>query len=260
MRSLASLASATMLLIATAIVGAQGASAASPITIGDVAVVEGNVGTTLATFAVTLSAPNALAVSVDFATADGTALQPGDYTAASGTLTIPAASVTGVISVPVVGDVLDEPNETFVVNLSNPVNDTLLDPQAVGTIVDDDALAEACTITGTSASEQLTGTPGDDVICAGNGHDVVDGLGGNDVLVGNNGKDVLIGGDGNDVLFGNNGKDELTGGPGSDVLEGNNAKDSLNTQDAVAGNDSAVGGRAQDTCVVDVGDLVTNCP
>ena len=246
-------------VVAMTLVGSPGAGAASSISISDVVVAEGNAGTSLAAFTVSLSAANALDVSVTYATADGTAVQPGDYTTASGTLTIPAGSLSGTISVPIVGEMLDEPDETFVVNLTNPVNDVLVDAQGVGTIVDDDALAEACTITGTKKSDALTGTPGDDVICALNGKDTVDGLGGNDVLVGNNGKDVLIGGDGNDVLLGGNGKDQLTGGAGSDALEGNNGPDSLNTQDAVGGNDSAVGGRGPDDCVVDAGDPVTNC-
>ena len=242
-----------------ALVGAPSAGAASSISISDVAVVEGNAGTSLAAFTVSLSAANALDVSVGFATADGTAVQPADYTATSGTLTIPAGTVSGTVSVPIVGDVLDEPTETFVVNLMNPVNDVLLDAQGLGTILDDDALAEACTITGTNGSDELTGTAGDDVICALNGRDRVDGLGGNDVLVGGNGRDTLLGGDGNDLILGGNGKDQLTGGAGSDFLEGNNAPDSLNTQDAVGGNDAAVGGRGPDSCVVDAGDLVTNC-
>lgn len=246
-------------VVALMLVGSPRAGAASSISISDVVVLEGNVGTSLATFTVSLSAANALDVTVDFATADGTAVQPGDYATTSGALTILAGSLSGTISVSIVADVLDEPHETFVVNLTNPVNDVLVDAQGVGTIVDDDALAEACTITGTNKSDVLTGTSGDDVICALNGRDTVDGLGGNDVLVGGNGKDALQGGDGNDVLLGGNGKDQLTGGAGSDLLEGNNAPDSLNTQDAVSGNDSAVGGRGPDSCVVDTGDLVTNC-
>src|SRR5262249_55322967 len=56
------------------------------VSINDVRVTEGNVGTTPAVFTISLSAPSGQEVSVDFATADGTAVAPGDYQGASGTL------------------------------------------------------------------------------------------------------------------------------------------------------------------------------
>src|SRR5207244_4338812 len=107
------------------------------ITIGDVAVAEGNTGTRAA-FTVTLSAASSQPVTVVYATADGTATAGGDYQAASGTLTIPAGQTSGTISVPVIGDRLAEPNETFVVSLSSPTNATIADGQGIGTIVDDE--------------------------------------------------------------------------------------------------------------------------
>ena len=85
----------------------------------------------------TLSAASTQDVTVTYATADGTA-DSKDYRSANGTLTIKAGATTGTITVVVTGDTAVEPNETFFVNLSNPVNATLLDAQAVGTIVNDD--------------------------------------------------------------------------------------------------------------------------
>jgi hypothetical protein len=77
-------------------------------------------------------------VTVDYATADGTATAPADYTAAANTLTF-APGVTNLpVSVPVVGDTLDELDETFTVNLSNAANATITDAQGLGTITDDD--------------------------------------------------------------------------------------------------------------------------
>lgn len=64
------------------------------------------------------------------ATADATAVAGSDYSSTSGTLTIPTGNVTGVITVPVIGDAVLEPDETFYVNLSSPVNATLIDNQA----------------------------------------------------------------------------------------------------------------------------------
>ena len=92
-----------------------------------------------ATFTVTLSKAYAAAVSVDYATGNGTASSPADYTAASGTVTIPAGETTGTFLVALADDTLDEADETFSVTLSAPVNATIGDGSAVGTITDDDA-------------------------------------------------------------------------------------------------------------------------
>ena len=91
---------------------------ARTLAISDVSILEGNSGTTAFVFTVTLSAPIDQAVTVNYATADGTATAGSDYTAASGTLTIPAGQTSGTITVLVNGDRLAEPNETFFVNLS----------------------------------------------------------------------------------------------------------------------------------------------
>ncbi len=91
-------------------------------------------------FTVTLSEASDTAVSVDFQTTNGTAVSPGDYTTASGTLTIPAGNTTGTINVPIIDDANGEDSETFTVDLSNPVNATITDNQGLGTIVDNDGL------------------------------------------------------------------------------------------------------------------------
>jgi hypothetical protein len=108
--------------------------------INDVSVTEGNSGTVNATFTVTLSPVNASqTVTVDFATANGSATTANnDYTAASGMLTFAPSMSTQTITVPVVGDMVVENNETFVINLSNAVNAALGDAQAIATIATDD--------------------------------------------------------------------------------------------------------------------------
>ena len=60
-------------------------------------------------------------------TGDGTAEAGSDYTATTGTLTVDTGSLTGTISIPVLDDSDDEPDETFTVTLSNPVNATISD-------------------------------------------------------------------------------------------------------------------------------------
>jgi Calx-beta domain len=111
------------------------------LSINDVSVTEGNSGTTNARFTVTLSMPSASAVTVAYATANGTATAGSDYTAKSGTLTFAAGTTSQTIDVPVIGDTTVEPNETFFVNLSNASGATIADGQGQGTIVNDDSAA-----------------------------------------------------------------------------------------------------------------------
>jgi urease beta subunit len=108
------------------------------LSIGNVSPTEGNAGTTQASFSVYLSAASSQPVTVSYATADGTATAGSDYAATSGTLTFAPGQTSQTIAVPVCGDTVDEPDETFFVNLSNPVNATLSNTQGRGTILNDD--------------------------------------------------------------------------------------------------------------------------
>ena len=127
------------------------------LTIDDVQVTEGTGGSASAVFTVRLSAASGQAVTVDYATADGTATAPADYAATAGALSFPAGTTTRTIAVPVVGDLLDEANETFLVRLSNPVGALVSDAQATGTIVDDDP-APVLSIDDVSVTEGGAGT------------------------------------------------------------------------------------------------------
>ena len=110
------------------------------LSIDDVSLTEGNVGASIATFDVTLSAASGKTVTVGWATADDGAAQPADYTTASGTLTFVPGDMSKPIPVTVNGDLSAELDETFSVNLSAPSNATLSDAHGVGTIVDDENL------------------------------------------------------------------------------------------------------------------------
>ena len=117
------------------------AQAARPsrISVDDVTVAEGNAGQTAFGFTVSLDTPQPAPVTVDFATADGTATAPSDYAAASGTLTFAPGETAKPVTVQVNGDTTVEPNEAFTLNLSNGSgNVTIADAQGVGTIVGDD--------------------------------------------------------------------------------------------------------------------------
>ncbi len=122
------------------------------ISIDDAGAGEGDVGSTPATFLVTLSHPSAFAITVDYATGGGTATPGTDYTATSGTLTFAPLETSKPLPVSVLGDEITEPNETFEVTLSNPTMASILDGTGLGTITDDEA-APAISIAPTSASE-----------------------------------------------------------------------------------------------------------
>jgi subtilisin family serine protease/subtilisin-like proprotein convertase family protein/DNA-binding cell septation regulator SpoVG len=125
------------------------------LTIDDVVIVEGDDGVNLATFTVRLSNPIAQSVTVDFSTSDGSASAGSDYDFASGTLTFAPGEVVKTITVPVRGDTLDEPDETFSVTLANPVNATISDGEGVATILNDElavSIADLSVIEGNSGS------------------------------------------------------------------------------------------------------------
>jgi urease beta subunit len=112
----------------------------STITIAAATVTEGNSGTVSAAFNVTLSTPTSSTVTVDWATANGSATANGDYMANNGTVAFNPGEVSKQIVVQVVGDVAVEPSETYSVNLSNPTNATIAGTGfGLGTITDDDA-------------------------------------------------------------------------------------------------------------------------
>src|SRR4026208_659917 len=99
-----------LLLLATSVdVAAQQPS----ISVREVSVVEGNSGTTQATFVVALSGPSAQSVSFSFATANGTAIAGSDYIATSGALSFAAGEVEKPVVVLVNGDTVDEAQETL---------------------------------------------------------------------------------------------------------------------------------------------------
>ena len=89
-------------------------------------------------FTVSLSGPSAKQVKVNFATADGTALAPGDYTHTTGTVIFQPGATSKDVTVISVEDAIDEPNETYTVALSSPVNGGFGDASGTGTINDDD--------------------------------------------------------------------------------------------------------------------------
>ena len=116
------------------------------ISVSHVASLEGNDGVTSLSVVVSLDKPAPVGgVSVDYATSDGTATRSNnDYQTNSGSLTIPEGATQAVISVDIIGDLVVEEDETFFLNLSNPVNASLADGYAILTIINDDGVVGNC--------------------------------------------------------------------------------------------------------------------
>jgi hypothetical protein len=121
------------------------------VSVGDVSVVEGDAGETEASVAVSLDHAATSPVSLEFTTADGTAAGSDDYVPVSGLVNFAPGETSQQIPVPVIGDIIDEPDETFTLELSNPTGATIADGQGVATILDDDELVPTST--------EVTGAP-----------------------------------------------------------------------------------------------------
>ena len=144
----------TLLLLAMSIdVAAQQTPS---ISVRDVVVVEGNAGTTQATFVVALSGAASQSVSCSFATANGTAIAGSDYIATSGALTFAPGEVEKPVVVLVNGDTVDETQETFFLDISNVQNATVNSSRGTGFINDDDG--PTISINDVSITEGNSGT------------------------------------------------------------------------------------------------------
>lgn len=109
------------------------------ITVGDVTVSEGKSGQRNLYFTIALSEAAPFPVSVNAATADGSALAGSDYVAKSGTVTMAPGELSQTFAVPITGDTVHEADETFLLNLTSPINGAITDGQGKATIINDDA-------------------------------------------------------------------------------------------------------------------------
>ena len=135
MRAQLAFAAAALFLVLAA---ASAAADAPSLTVNDVTVTEGDSGAKNAVFTVALSASSANPVTVDYATVDGSAKAADDYAAASGTLTFAPGELSKQVTVAIAGDTLDEPHQTYTVELANAVGATIADGRGAGTILDND--------------------------------------------------------------------------------------------------------------------------
>jgi len=123
---------------------------------------------------------------------------------------------------------------------------------------------------GTAGSDDITGTPNEDIlggagcddeISAAGGVDLVSGGAGDDTLNGGGGDDVMLGGPGADTLDGSINDDAIFGGPGADTLDGGGDLGADTLHGGCDGQlDTMDGGPGQDTCIGEVGlDVFVSC-
>jgi chitinase len=124
----------------------------SLLSIGDASADEPSSGTTTMTFTVKLEPASARTVTVGYGTMDGTAGTGSDYTSTSGTLTFQPFQTSQDVTVPIIGDTINEENETVLVNLVAAGGALIGDAQGQGTIIDKNA-PPSLSISDTVASE-----------------------------------------------------------------------------------------------------------
>ncbi|MGI9213258.1 MAG: Calx-beta domain-containing protein, partial [Methylococcaceae bacterium] len=131
-------------------------SAPPELSFEDISITEGNSGSKLATFQFTLSKAATDPVSVGYSTVDVTAFAGSDYTPQSGTLIFVPGETRKSLSISIVGDSVMEPNETFMLQLNDPVGVDLPKIIAIATIINDDK--PKVSIAGLSTPEGNSGT------------------------------------------------------------------------------------------------------
>lgn len=126
------------------------------VSVSDVSLTEGNSGSAIAVVSFALSQAAEEPVTVDYATADETATAGSDYEATAGTVTFARGQTSVQVALTILGDIAVEPDETFRVQLSNPVGAQVGDGTGTVTILNDDALPRV-TVAVTDASASETG-------------------------------------------------------------------------------------------------------
>jgi Ca2+-binding RTX toxin-like protein len=248
-------------------------------------VVEGLTTPQNASYTVTLSQASNQTVSVNYATANGTATAGLDYTATIGTLTFAPGATSKVINIPILNDSLNEADETFTLTLSSPTNASLGALTTVTTTITDTLTAsvtttlpanvENLTLTGAAAING-TGNSGNNVITGNTGNNILDGGLGTDTLIGGLGNDTYVVDSATDTIteLANGGTDTIqssvtytiaalvnvenltltgaaangTGNAGNNVITGNTGNNIL---DGGLGTDTLIGGLGNDIYVVD---------
>jgi Ca2+-binding RTX toxin-like protein len=248
----------------------DGNHAMPPGAIADASVAEGSGATSSLQVEVSLSRPSSRGVTVAYSTADVSAGAGADYTPTAGTLTFGPGQTRKTLAVGIVGDVVDEADETFKVVLSAPVGVRLEDGEAQVTIRDDDSAPSPPPPSAPPPASPPTPSappppaspppppppaspPPPPVVRTTQGISR-SGTAGANTLRGTARNDRLYGRGGNDRLFGLAGADRLDGGRGRDTLSGGPGNDTILVRDGAR--DSVSCGPGRDRVVADRVDRV----
>lgn len=120
-------------------------------------VVEGNT-TTNVTFNVQLAQPSTQQVTVNYLTASGRAKQGEDFVSTSGVLVFPPGSTNQTVTVSIIGDLVDEPDESFSLVIYSATNAVISRAQGFATIIDDDPQTARLSVTDGTITEGDSGT------------------------------------------------------------------------------------------------------
>ena len=255
----------------------DGATSPFSLFIDDVSVTEGDGGTTNAAFEVNFSRPATQDFTINYTTVgNGSAGANSDFVPVSGTLEVSRGQTAVAFAVPIIGDAVDESNESFLLSLTPSIS-IPGKSVSVATIVDNDipfstgpdfrdfsqaskgitvdALAGNDTVSGSRFADQLVGGDGNDRLQGRAGNDRLFGDAGEDLLVGSAGNDTATGGSGNDFVRGGTGNDNLSGDGGNDFIFGENGRDALR---GGAQNDRLFGGNGADTILGEAGNDLLN--
>ncbi|MCZ8103033.1 MAG: hypothetical protein O9972_34715, partial [Burkholderiales bacterium] len=189
-------------------------SVTSQLSINDITVVEGKDNHAILT--VTVDNPNPQPITFNYTTAPINATANVDYTSKTGTITIAANTATATISIPILNDNLNEPDEAFTVTLSNPVNATINPEGGIGEVIITDTWQSSLTRTLPNNVENLRLIGSNNI----NG-------------TGNAGNNNITGNSGNNQINGGAGIDTLTGGLGADTFVFQFGQSPISTSDRI---------------------------
>ena len=184
------------------------------LSINDITVVEGKDNNAILT--VTVDNPNPQPITFNYTTGPIDATVDVDYTSKTGTITIAANTATATISIPILNDNLNEPDEAFTVTLSNPVNATINPEGGIGEVIITDTWQSSLTRTLPNNVENLRLIGSNNINGTGNA--------GNNNITGNSGINQINGGAGIDTL---------TGGLGADTFIFQFGQSTISTSDRI---------------------------
>jgi hypothetical protein len=225
------------------------------LSINNITVVEGLDNNAILT--VTVDNPNPQPITFNYTTGPIDATADVDYTSKTGTITIAANTATATISIPLLNDNLNEPDEVFTVTLSNPVNATINPEGGIGEVIITDTWQTSLTRTLPNNVENLRLIGSNNINGTGNaGNNNITGNSGNNQINGGAGIDNLTGGLGADTFIFQFGQSTISASDSITDFAINSDKIDLLTQGGTAMNAPSSFSRAADSTVTTLQNLV----